>query len=643
MSSGSARLTGSTPECRNTRLCPFGTAGITRRSGFAPGPKARTTPQSGSKLSERSSLDLYRDFLGIYLKPNLRKASGLLVIFSFAIALDLWLPAILGGFIDQALAGEAVSILIRTGVLFLVASFLSQFISVWEAYLATDIGLTATNRLRADLTLHCLNLDLSFHNSRTPGELIERVDGDSGVLNRFFSGFVIQIIGNLVLLVGVLVVLFMIDVRVGTALTGFTLVTVLLLGRLSSIGIPHWNAAKEARAQYFGFIEERLSGTEDIRANGAVGYVMHGLAGRVRHYFRKSLIADMIGSAAFGSTIVLFSLGGAIALGMAAWIYLEGTITLGTAYLIVAYTQLLTRPIENIIREIDDLQEAGASLRRVGELLAVRPVLQDGERELPSGPVPVRLSGVTFAYNDAAPAVNGEAAAENRPVLSGISLELPPESVLGLLGRTGSGKTTITRLLTRFYDPQEGTVILGGRPLPELKLASVRARVGVVTQDVQLFNASVRDNLSFFDRSISDDRIRAALDALELRDWVESFPEGLDTRLQSGGEGLSAGEAQLLAFARVFLKNPGLIILDEASSRLDPATEARLERSITRLLAGRTAVIIAHRLETVRRADQIVILQDGAVLEHGDRLALMADPDSVFSRLLQSGLEQELA
>lgn len=215
--------------------------------------------------------------------------------------------------------------------------------------------------------------------------------------------------------------------------------------------------------------------------------------------------------------------------------------------------------------------------------------------------------------------------------------------MLGLLGRTGSGKTTLTRLLIRFYDPQTGTITLGGEPLPELSLASVRERVGVVTQDVQLFNASVRDNLSFFDRSIPDARILAALDALELRDWIETFPQGLNTRLQSGGEGLSAGEAQLLAFARVFLKDPGLIILDEASSRLDPATEARLERSISRLLAGRTAVVIAHRLETVRRADRIAILQDGAVVEQGERVALLADPDSVFSRLMQTGLEQELA
>jgi ABC-type multidrug transport system fused ATPase/permease subunit len=160
---------------------------------------------------------------------------------------------------------------------------------------------------------------------------------------------------------------------------------------------------------------------------------------------------------------------------------------------------------------------------------------------------------------------------------------------------------------------------------------------------VQLFNASVRDNLTFFDPTISDDRIRFALRELELLEWVESFPQGLDTLLQTGGEGLSAGEAQLLAFARVFLKDPGLIILDEASSRLDPATERLLERAITRLLAGRTAIIIAHRLGTVQRADRIMILEQGRMVEYGERLALVNDPGSRFAQLLQTGLEQELA
>jgi ATP-binding cassette subfamily B protein len=171
----------------------------------------------------------------------------------------------------------------------------------------------------------------------------------------------------------------------------------------------------------------------------------------------------------------------------------------------------------------------------------------------------------------------------------------------------------------------------------------VRGKVGIVTQDIQLFHAPVRDNLTFFDPSITDDRILAVLRDLGLWDWYQALPNGLDTPLAAGGGGLSAGQAQLLAFARVFLKDPAIVVLDEASSRLDPSTEQRLERAIDRLLQGRTVIIIAHRLATVQRADRILILQEGRVLEHGSREALARDPHSRFAELLRVGLEEVLA
>jgi ABC-type multidrug transport system fused ATPase/permease subunit len=214
--------------------------------------------------------------------------------------------------------------------------------------------------------------------------------------------------------------------------------------------------------------------------------------------------------------------------------------------------------------------------------------------------------------------------------------------VLGLLGRTGSGKSTITRLFFRLYDPTSGVVRLGGEDLRDVALDQVRRSVGMVTQEVQLFQASVRDNLTFFDSSISDGRILEALEVLGLDDWYASLEQGLDTRLAGGGRGLSAGEAQLLAFTRVFLKDPGLVILDEASSRLDPVTEQLIERAIDRLLYQRTAIIIAHRLATVQRAHKILILHDGRVAEYGDRVALLANPDSRFSQLLRTGMEKVL-
>jgi ATP-binding cassette subfamily B protein len=244
----------------------------------------------------------------------------------------------------------------------------------------------------------------------------------------------------------------------------------------------------------------------------------------------------------------------------------------------------------------------------------------------------VRFEHVTFAYK-----------AGEEPVLHDVDFALAPGEVLGLLGRTGSGKTTISRLLCRLYDASEGAVRLDGVDVREMPLATLRRRVGVVTQDVQLFQATVRENLTFFDPRIHDTRIHAVIGEMGLESWLARLSDGLDTRLEAGGGGLSAGEAQLVAFIRVFLRDPGLVILDEPSSRLDLATERLIERGVAALLRGRTAVIIAHRLATVQRADKILTLGDGRVLEFGPRETLARSPDSHFAALLRAGLEQVLA
>jgi ABC-type multidrug transport system fused ATPase/permease subunit len=212
---------------------------------------------------------------------------------------------------------------------------------------------------------------------------------------------------------------------------------------------------------------------------------------------------------------------------------------------------------------------------------------------------------------------------------------------MGLVGRTGSGKTTISRLLFRLYDVGEGAVRLDGVDVRDLPLATLRRNVGLVTQDVQLFQASVRDNVTFFDDTIPDARISEVFERLGMSEWLARLPDGLDTRLEASGGGLSAGEAQLLAFVRVFLRDPGLVILDEPSSRLDLATERMIEQGMRALLAGRTGIIIAHRLATVRRADVILTLGGGRVLELGAREALERQPDSHFAALLRVGLEDE--
>ncbi len=247
------------------------------------------------------------------------------------------------------------------------------------------------------------------------------------------------------------------------------------------------------------------------------------------------------------------------------------------------------------------------------------------------GPLSLTFENVDFGY------------VENEPVLSDLTFRLEAGKVLGLLGRTGSGKTTLARLILRLYDTDAGSVLLGDRNVKSYGLDELRNTVAMVTQDVQLFQASVRDNLTFFDSSVTDARLEEVIEVLGLADWYSALPEGLDSRLQAGGKGLSAGEAQLLAFTRIFLRDPRLVILDEASSRLDPATEALIERVVDRLLVGRTAIVIAHRLATVNRAEEILIIGDGRAVEKGSRSRLAKDEGSTFFRLLQTGMEEVLS
>ncbi len=278
------------------------------------------------------------------------------------------------------------------------------------------------------------------------------------------------------------------------------------------------------------------------------------------------------------------------------------------------------------------MQNIGAATERLIELGEIKSKLIDGPGVyIPTGALSLSFNEVSFGY------------VEEEHVLNQLSFQLAPGSVLGLLGRTGSGKTTLARLVFRLYDLSSGVINLGNVDIRQTKLRELRQRVAIVTQDVQLFQASVRDNLTFFDRSIPDEDILRVIDQLELSDWFNELQYGLDTKLETSGRGLSAGEGQLLAFTRVFLRNPGLVILDEASSRLDPATEQLIERAVDKLLKDRTAIIVAHRLSTVERADDILILESGRLLEHGKRLELVADPSSHFYNLLQTGLEEVLA
>ena len=573
------------------------------------------------------SLDLFARYVG----PEWRRVAILGFLVAASIALQLAAPQLLRSFIDNAIAGAELDVLVRIAVLFVALALGQQLAAALATYLGESVGWVATNALRADLALHCLTLDLGFHKARTPGELIERIDGDVTALAGFFSRFIVNVLGNVVLLIGVLIVVAFEDWRAGLALTTFAALAVgMLLGPLRTIAVGGWRRVRETSAQTYGFLGERLGGTEDIRSSGAEAHILNGLALHHRDWLRSRRRAMLGVGAIWATTILTFAIGNAVAFAVGGWLWTIGAISVGTVYLLFYYTELLRRPIEAFRRELEDMQRAIASLGRVDELMRTSSAVVDGLAALPTGALGVELDGVSFGY-------------DAELVLRDVSVRIEPGRVLGILGRTGSGKTTLARLLVRFYDPTSGAVRLGGVDLRDAALDSVRSHATLVSQDVQLFSASIRDNLTLFDRRIDDSQLTDVLARVGLGSWLRAQPgtDPLGAEMTSGG--LSAGEAQLLAFARVFLRDPGLVVLDEASSRLDPVTERHVERAIDALLANRTAIVIAHRLATVDRCDEILMLEDGRVAEYGSRAALASDPGSRFAQLLRIGLEPVLA
>ena len=585
-----------------------------------------------SPTRTRVPLRQYADLLWAYLRPQKALVAVVAVSLLGNIGLQLVSPQILRFFIDEALEGSAVGRLVGVALLFTLVALVQQAINVVATYTSGRVGWTATNALRGDLARHCLGLDMSFHNRHTPGEMIERVDGDAEELGSFFSTFVVHVLGSMLLLAGILVLLFREEWQAGLTLTVFTLVMLLVLFRLRNLTVDRFRAVREASAQTFGFVEERLAGREDIRTSAARPYVMLGFHSRIRTWFRRNLVASLMMSIILNTTWLSFTVGNAVALAIGSWLFLNGHVTIGTVYLIVHYTRMLLEPIERFTQEINNLQRATASVIRILDLMQTRRRVLDGPGvRFPQGALPVRFDHVSFSYSP------------DRPVLRDVSFDLAPGRALGLIGRTGSGKTTITRLLFRLYDPDRGRVLLGGRDVRDARIAELRQQIGVVTQDVRLFQGTVRDNLTLMDPAIPDDRLIRVVQELGLGDWYGALPDGLDSALRSEGADMSAGEAQLLAFARVFLRDPRVVILDEASSRIDPDTERLIERAVDRLVEGRTVIVIAHRLTTLDRCDEIMVLEQGRVVEHGERGRLAGDPGSRFRRMLTTDTGEVLA
>ncbi len=577
-------------------------------------------------------LDAYRALLARYLRPRSGKVAVMVLALLAATGLQILTPALAGDFIDAAVSGAGQGRLASVAALFLGAGFLAQGTRLLATGLSEQVAWQATNDLRLDLARHLLRLDPGFHARHLPGELIERVDGDVSHLSSLLSRAGADVLGSALLICGLIVALFALHALLGVAFFIFVLITASALELVRRRTVPREERSRAESAAFFGFVGEVLAAAEDLQPLGAAGYVLARLRDRLATWLPIYVRAQAGAYGVWVVALVAFGIGDGLAYAFGAHLYVQGALPLGGVYTLVAYAQLVAQPLGTLRERLEELQGADAGILRIRELFSERSSLADGEAEVPPGPLDLDFERVGFAYPPVVAGAGGGLGA-----LHGVSFHLAAGHRLGVVGRTGAGKSTLGRMVMRLYDPEEGSVRLGGVDLRQLRLEGLRRQIGYVTQEVQIFHASLRQNLTLFDETASDEALRGYLERIGLGPWLARQPQGLATPIASAT--LSAGEAQLVSIVRVLHKDPQVVVLDEIASRLDPQTEAALEEALGHLLEGRTAIVIAHRRKTLERVDDILVLADGEAVEYGPRAFLAADPASRFRRLLREGQE----
>ena len=535
------------------------------------------------------------------------------------------------GLAPPYLAGKAIDSGIRTGdvaalnlivAAFVLAAIVYAVATYWETYLVGWVGTRALQDLRERIFTHLQAMSIGFFTRRSPGVLISRMTNDVEALQQLVTNGVVTIFNSTLTLVGVVVILLFLDVKLAliTFLTFPLLAIASLIFRIVSAGA--YRATRERIAAVTAYLQETLSGVRVVRSFGQEPRHMTTMTELNEANRDVNMRTVYLNASYFPAVELLAAVGTAVILLYGGTQAINGAIEVGVVVAFVGYLTRFFEPIQELSQLYTTYQQGMAALDKIFDLLDTEPDMVDAPGAIDPGTLrgEIELDGVWFSY--------AEEPAEQVPddawALRDVDLHVPPGQTLALVGATGAGKSTFAKLVARFYDPQQGTVRVDGHDLHTLQQRALRRQLGIVPQEGFLFSGSVRENVAFGRPEASEEEIEAAIDAVGATDFVAALPQGLDTEVGERGIQLSAGQRQLVAFARALLAEPRILILDEATSNVDVRTEKTIERGLERLLHGRTAIVIAHRLSTIRRAGKIVVLEGGKIAEQGSHDELIA-------------------